>query len=131
MPDIFAELGEFMRVGELFDIDSSTLMLVAREEGRLLPLNEVMWQDLENSDSYGIPVGGWTEVAKNSAPHQRDYEDLREKLETGREIDAPIIVKYQRHYHLVAGNTRLMVARALGLRPEIWLFEVFDNETGL
>lgn len=130
-PDIFAELGEFQRVGELYGIDSATLMYVAEYEGELVPLSDVVWENLENTDSKDITAGDWATVEHNSIVLKRNYTDLRDKLQAGKEIDAPIIMRYKNSYHLVSGNTRLMVARALSMRPRVLLFEVFDNEAGI
>lgn len=130
-PDIFAELGEFQRVGELFLIDSATLMCVAENEGELMLLSDLVWNTLDNTDSKDITLGDWATVAHNSVVLKRNYVDLKDKLQAGKEIDAPVIMKYKNTYHLVSGNTRLMVARALGIRPNVLLFEVFDNEAGI
>ena len=130
-PDIFAELGEFQRVGELYGIDSATLMYVAETEGELVLLSDGVWDNLENTDSRDIHAGDWETVAHNSVVLKRNYNDLKNKLQTGKEIDAPIIMKYRGMYHLVSGNTRLMVARALGISPSVLVFEVFDNEAGI
>jgi len=130
-PDVFAELGEFQRVGELFGIDSATLMYVAQTEGELVLLRNSVWEQLGNTDSHNIDAGDWDTVAHHSDAVKRNYIDLRNKIQVGHQIDAPIILKYRSEYHLVSGNTRLMVSRALGIMPVVLLFEVFDNETGL
>ena len=45
-------------------------------------------------------------------------------LEESRSLDAPIVMKIGDLYHLVAGNTRRMVAKAAGVTPRVLLFSV-------
>lgn len=58
----------------------------------------------------------------------RDWQSIKSGVERGQAYDAPIVMKYRDTYHLVSGNTRLMVAKALGRKPQVWLFEVYDNK---
>ncbi|MFT5849903.1 MAG: ParB-like chromosome segregation protein Spo0J, partial [Patiriisocius sp.] len=71
-------------------------------------------------------VDGWEKVREcsESQPQLRDWELLRDRLQSGQATDAPIVMKFGDRYHLVAGNTRLMAAKALGVRPQILLFEI-------
>lgn len=52
------------------------------------------------------------------------WEDLRQKIEQGQELDAPIVLKLLNEIHLVSGNTRLMVARALNKTSKVLLVEM-------
>jgi hypothetical protein len=122
-PDIEAERGEFERVGQTFGVDSDTLMFLAKEEGEFISLNDSLWGILENTDSYKFGKGDWSAVAKFSNEYARDWESLRSKIEHGGPLDAPIILKMNGIYHLISGNTRLMVARALGITPKVLVFE--------
>lgn len=89
-----------------------------------------MWGTLDNTDSFDIPSEGWEKVAEHidhtnqETGATRSWQDLKQKMEQGRELDAPIVLKYQNELHLVSGNTRLMVARALGKTPKILLVEM-------
>lgn len=128
-PDLEKERGEFDRVADTFGIDSSVLMFQA-QDGELAQLSEDIWGKLENTDSNSFEAGDWDAVHDHSNPdgeHTRDWESLRVKLESGTVLDAPIIMKFGDRYHLVSGNTRLMVARAKGLVPKVLIFEIDIN----
>ncbi len=130
-PDIQAEKGEFERVGQLFGIDDSALLFLA-QDGNLQPLDEDTWSQLGNTDSYSIPQDGHDIAEEHAAAAGKDYRSVAEAMyagvASGEPIDAPIIMKFGNQYHLVSGNTRLMAARAYGAAPQVWVFEVADNE---
>ena len=131
-PDIKHELGEFERVSKEFEIDSSVLMFLAHE-GEMISLGEDVWSALENTDSNDFEAGDWEAVHECSNPdgvQKRDWEELRNKFDAGKALDAPIIMKFGRRYHLVSGNTRLMISRAKGIVPKVLLFEVDQPEEG-
>lgn len=128
-PDIRAERAEFERTAETFAVDAETLMFIADEEGSMVPLSEEVWNKLQNTDSNTLKVGNWQEVGRLSREYDRDWVTLKEKLQQGEAVDAPIIMKHGDSYHLVAGNTRLMIARALGETPHVLLFEYTEDRT--
>ncbi|MCA9356905.1 hypothetical protein H6784_03400 [Candidatus Nomurabacteria bacterium] len=135
-PDIEHEVNEFERVsrefredGE-FEIDSSVLMFLAHE-GEMISLGEDVWSALENTESNMLQEGDWQSVHKYSNPggvQKRDWEELQGKFDAGTTLDAPIIMKFRNRYHLVSGNTRLMISRAKGIVPKVLLFEVYLGE---
>lgn len=130
-PDIEEERGEFERVARMFSVDSDTLEFLAQEEGRLIPLREDTWSVLENTDSNKLVKGDWDSVRAMSEAQTpiRDWEKLKDHKENDVPIDAPIIMKFNGRYHLIAGNTRLMVARALGITPKVLIFEYKEDRT--
>ena len=127
-PDVFSERGEFARTAEALGVDESVLLYLAQENGSLVHLDEEMWARLENTDSYEITTGDWEEVARLAQMVGRNYEDIRTKLEQGATPDAPIVANIGGTLHLVSGNTRLMVARAAGITPSVFLFTVDIHE---
>lgn len=127
-PDIYSEYGEFDRVGKEFGFDGSVLMHLAKENGKMNALNDEMWSRLENTDSCDIEEGDWETVESKSKEASRDFLVSKNKIEDGELLDAPIIVKIGGTLHLVSGNTRLMVAKALGIKPQVYLFEVDTYE---
>ena len=125
-PDIQNEFGEFERVGKTFGIDSSALIFLA-EQGELVTISDDIWSKLENTDSNSVEFGNWDAVHDHSNPNdefKRDWESLRAKMESGKTLDAPIIMKFGERYHLVSGNTRLMISRAKGIAPKVLIFEI-------
>lgn len=130
-PNLEAERGEFERVARTYGADLETLLFLAEEEGTLKNLDEDLWASLENTDSNRFGLGEWDEVREASEAQEvkRDWESLKEKMERGEPLDAPIIAVVEGAPHLVSGNTRLMVARALGITPKVLLFEYRNDRT--
>jgi hypothetical protein len=128
VPDTLAERGEFARVAETFSFDEGVLMHLAKTNGRMVDLTSAIWNELDNTDSNRFEVGDWAAVADHAGHVGRDWQSIKDGVVHGQSYDAPIVMKYRDKCHLVSGNTRLMVARALGLKPRVWLFEVYDNE---
>jgi hypothetical protein len=125
-PSIEKEEGEFDRVSKEFGIETSVLMFQA-QSGELVQMDEALLTKLENTDADSVQEGDWDAVHDHSNPdgvHKRDWESLKVKMDKGEVLDAPIIMKFGDRYHLVSGNTRLMVSRAKGVYPKVLIFEV-------
>ncbi len=124
-PNLEHEMGEIERVAELFANDDkekfARKIVEEIESAEPQELSEDEWGLLENTDSYDIEVGDWSKVALLSEMQEvkRDWQGLRSKMEKEECIEAPVILKIAGKLHLVSGNTRLMVARALGLTPKV------------
>lgn len=121
-PDIEKKEGEFERVAQTFafGIETSVLMFLARD-GEMITLDDDLWQRLENTDSNRLEEGDWNQVDEYGNMAERDWHSVDSNLNG---MDAPIIMQFGDRYHLVAGNTRLMVARARGISPKVLLFTV-------
>ncbi len=133
-PNIEKELGEIERVAQKYSPQDPKDFVHAfykkAEQGTLIDLTEEMWSTLDNTDSFDIPRNGWEKVAEHidytnqGTETARSWEKLKQIMEQGQELDAPIVLKHLDETHLVSGNTRLMVARALGKTPRILLVEM-------
>lgn len=133
-PVLQNEHGEIERVAHAYCPDSVETFIQSFYESAqgadLTDLTEDMWQSLENTDSFDIPIEGWDKVNEHivhtneQTGAHRDWEDIQQKMEGGQALDAPIILKYKGSTHLVSGNTRLMVARALGKTPQVLIVEM-------
>lgn len=131
-PNLRNEAGEIERMGEHFNIESEHFVEEVIEralKSSLIPLQEDMWVKLENTDSTDIAPNDWETVAYHAGHVGRDWVSLKEKMEKREPLDAPIIAKIENIYHLVSGNTRLMISRALGITPEILLVDISDMKT--
>lgn len=124
-PNIHREIGEIQRVSKTFGKDDSftARFIDSAQVTALTDLNSGIWESLENTDSFNIEKGDWNAVEHNASQVNRDWKDLKHKFEQGQSIDAPIIFKGE-GYHLVSGNTRLMVSRAAGITPQVLVVEV-------
>lgn len=131
-PEVNREIGEITRVAETFgkeDPEQFTKQFLEKAKtSPLIELSEEMWSQLENTDSYDISPNDWSSVEHHAVeghPDQpRDWRFYKAKMESGEEVASPIIFKQGDTLHLVAGNTRLMVARALGIIPKALLVEL-------
>lgn len=96
-------------------------MFLARD-GHMVPLTDDIWQRLENTDSNRFEAGDWKTVERFANSVQRNWLDLKKKLQACHSLDAPLVMYINGKYHLISGNTRLMVARAAGITPNVLLF---------
>lgn len=131
MPDLEAEKAEIERVAVFVGSapeDFAKKFISIAQKSTLVDLTPQMWSELKNTESFSIHFGDWEEVAKHSESQEipRDWRDLRRKMEQKRPIYAPIIVKLPHELHLVSGNTRLMVAKALGKVPKVLLVDLSE-----
>lgn len=127
-PNLESESSEIERVANEFDpTNKEGFILKFLQRARSAPLvamSEQFWQHLDNTDSFQFGPGDWDAVARHADHYERDWQSLRQKMESGKPIDAPIVVKIENQMHLVSGNTRLMIARALGIRPKVLLVDM-------
>jgi hypothetical protein len=133
-PDIMKESGEIKRVAQKYAPQNvegfGRAFFEKAKQGKLTDLTEDVWSVLENTDSFDIPKDGWEKVAEHidytnaETGANRNWQDVKQKMEEGKEMDAPIILKYGNEVHLVSGNTRLMVARASGKTPKVLIVEM-------
>jgi len=126
-PSAQNEYGEIERVGKTFNQGPNNFAenFILRSFGMMLKeLPEDIWAKLENTDSADIAKGDWETVAYHAGAEHRDWQSLKQKMEIGVPIDAPIIAEIKGRFHLVSGNTRLMVARALGIIPKVLIVDM-------
>lgn len=133
-PNVEKERGEVERAAEQFakmPIELFTEEFIKRaKNSTLTELTEEMWLKLDNTDSYDIQKGDWEMVRYHTIEGKpddpRDWEILKSKIERREALDAPIILKMKDGLHLVSGNTRLMITRALGLNPQALIVDMSD-----
>ena len=126
---IFKEKGEMKRVLESeFSIDDKNSKFAeigknfvsALENGEYVDLSEDIWSKLENTDSYSeIPKGELSKAQEYAAHYKKNFDGILKAIQEERDVNAPMIVRHEGHYHLIAGNTRLMIARALSQTPKV------------
>jgi hypothetical protein len=137
-PDLKKEQGEIERVVREFlkkepDQENIDTIIYTLESAPLIDLSEEEWRLLENTDSFNNVRPGNIEDAKRIteeynlelAPENRRTFASILKGFSGGNMEAPTILKNAHGIlHLISGNTRLMVARALGIRPKVIIAEV-------
>ena len=127
-PNVRNELGEVERVAQTYHPENPQdfieKFIVKSAQSNLSELSDTEWAGLENTDSVEIENGDWVAVGELAESHGRDWKILKTQMESGGEIEAPIVYKNKDNLHLVSGNTRLMVAKALGVRPQVLVIEL-------
>lgn len=137
-PNVQNERGEIKRAIQEFLSEDSTeenikRVLAILESSPLLDLSDEEWAALENTDSFHNVRVGHIEDAEQinerynqelKPENKRDFEALLGAFRVGRPMEAPTILKNKGKLHLVSGNTRLMIARALNGQPKVIIGEV-------
>ena len=83
-----------------------------------------VWLKLENTESNQVKKGEMKKVIAIAKKYNKTSPlELKKALISG-EYKPPLILKFGDRYHLVAGNTRLCTAAALGMNPRVIIAEV-------
>jgi hypothetical protein len=83
-----------------------------------------VWSKLENTESNQIKKGEIKKVEALAKKYNKTSPlQLKKALSKG-EYNPPLILKFGDRYHLVAGNTRLSTAAALGIKPRVIIAEI-------
>jgi len=107
-----------------FKIELKVLENIFKNTQYLSPLTIDIWTKLQNSTSY--KVSSLEKVEKITKKNNKDLDSLLNAIENKESIEAPIIIKWdENEYELVCGNTRLMIASALGTIPAVMILEIF------
>lgn len=87
-------------------------------------LTSDIWFKLENTESNEIKKGEMKKVQSLAKKYNKSSpSELKRALISGK-YGRPMILKFGDRYHLVAGNTRLCTAAALGITPKVLIAEV-------
>jgi len=84
-------------------------------------LNDSVWAKLENTDSWSTTTINKVNKAifdNSKGSGKRDIYDVISEI-LGNKTRCPIILKNKSGYTLIAGNTRLMACRLIGIRPKV------------
>ncbi len=83
-----------------------------------------VWSKLENTHSNRIKVGEMDKVRKIAKEFNKTNPTKLSKALLGGDYHRPMILKFGERYYLVAGNTRLSTAAALGMTPIVLIGEI-------
>lgn len=133
-PDIEGEMEELQRFSQELNrdenievsVDEVIKSLNKSEEQRLT--NEI-WGILENTESNEIEEGDWKTVNKIAREYKKTSPKvLKKEIESG-EYKRPLIAKLGDRFILMAGNTRLCTAAAMGVNLNVFIAEIdVDND---
>jgi hypothetical protein len=65
-------------------------------------------------------------VVELAKKYDKTPPSILKKALLKNEYKRPLIIKFGDRYHLVAGNTRLSTAAALGFRPDVLIADITD-----
>jgi hypothetical protein len=87
-------------------------------------LDDKIWKKLENTESNEIEKGDMSKVVNLAKKyHKSSPLKLKDAIMSG-DYRPPLILKFGNRYHLVAGNTRLCTAAAMGVNPKVIIGEL-------
>lgn len=110
------EGGELSRTRRTLGLPASKLH-AAVKRARLGTLSDKHWSKLQNTDSWKT---GKTKAHRLAKEYGRDIKPIMHGLKHGSKMPAPIVLHRKgEDPYLVAGNTRLMAARASKIRPKV------------
>ena len=131
-PDIKGEMDEFQRLSQDLrrdeKIDISVEELVRSFEGlKEQTLTDDVWPKLENTESNEIEKGDIEAVNDIAKMYNKtDPKKLIKVIKSG-EYRRPLILKMGDRYILIAGNTRLCTAAAMGVNPKVFIGEIGED----
>lgn len=126
---IDSEMDELQRVTQILNRDEGFNISVDDLYDKFLSakpkkLSNDIWGKLENTESNEIDKGDFDEVEKIAKKYNKSNPDkLKKSLSVG-DYKRPMIVSFDGRYHLVAGNTRLCTAAAMGINPEVLIVNI-------
>lgn len=123
------EVDELQRVSQYLSRDENIDISVDRlkklfYDADEVDLDEKVWKKLENTESNDIEKGDMDAAYKVANTYKKtDPDKLKRKFENDT-YERPLILKFGDRYHLVAGNTRLSTAAAMGFIPKVIIAEI-------
>jgi hypothetical protein len=96
----------------------------ALRNSREVTLTDDIWSKLENTESNQIKKGEMKKVVEIAKKYDKTSPYVLKKALVKDEYERPIILKFGDRYHLVAGNTRLSTAAAIGMKPQVIIAEI-------
>lgn len=87
-------------------------------------LTNDIWRKLENTESNEIKKGEMKKVVDLAKKYNKTKPVELRKLILSGDYRRPLIIKFGDRYHLVAGNTRLCTAAALGVKPKVLIGQI-------
>lgn len=131
-PDIKGEMDEFERMSQDLmrneNISVSVAELIdAFENTNEQILSDDVWVELENTESNEIEKGDIDAVNHIAKMYHKTNPDKLIKAIKSGVYNRPLIVKIGDRYILMAGNTRLCTAAAMGVNPKVFIGDITSN----
>ena len=132
-PDLKGELEELQRVAQHLsreeNIDTTVKELVgAFNNSTEEPISDEVWSKLENTESNEIEKGDMKAAYRVAKKYKKTSPKVLAQSFADGDYKRPLIVQFGDRYHLVAGNTRLCTAAALGIKPYVFIAKIGEIE---
>jgi len=130
-PDLKGEMDELQRVVQDLSRDENVETTVKELVGAFNnsteePISDEVWGKLENTESNEIEKGNMKAVYKIAKTYNKTNPQKLSQSFADGDYKRPLIVQFGDRYHLVAGNTRLCTAAALGVKPNVFIAKIGD-----
>lgn len=120
-PDIKDEMDEFELHSKTLGLDLERL-IESVKQGEVKVLDDETWAAMRNTDSWhGIQSGDLKSAIQYAKRYGKDVHSIIDAYKQGKDMPMPIVLMTGASPYLMAGNTRLMVARAMRDRPKVLL----------
>jgi len=93
-------------------------------KAKKVDLTKDIWSKLENTESNKFKKGDIKKVNALALKYNKTSPLKLKKALLSGDYDPPMILQFDDRYHLVAGNTRLCTAAAMGMTPKVLIAEV-------
>lgn len=111
------ESGEIKRTSDHLGIPHEKLK-AAVAKGQVGPLEPSHWDALQNTDSNQLR--GKKHAKKQAKLYKRNIHKIFKGFRKQKEMPAPIVLHHgDEAPYLIGGNTRLMAAKASGIKPHV------------
>lgn len=115
-------LGRAHRYGFRFPIfDSFEQYVEAIKNSPIIDVTNELWGDIHNLSKNDSIEDITQMVSTYTIP--RDVERIKNGIESGASLPLPVILKGDDGYHIMSGNTRLNVARVMGVETKAILID--------
>ncbi len=127
--DIQSEIDEIQRATQELSRDGHLETTVADMvnafiNGKEIQITDDIWGKLENTESNEVKKGDMKKVIEIAKKYDKTSPLVLKKSLLNGDYKRPLILKFGGRYHLVAGNTRLSTAAALGMKPQVLIGEI-------
>lgn len=127
--DIQSEIDEIQRATQELSRDGHLETTVADMvnafiNGKEIQITDDIWGKLENTESNEVKKGDMKKVIEIAKKYDKTSPMVLKKSLLNGDYKRPLILKFGDRYHLVAGNTRLSTAAALGMKPQVLIGEI-------
>jgi hypothetical protein len=128
-PDIEGEMDELQRAVQDLSRDENIKISVEQlikvfNSSKEETLTNDIWGKLENTESNEIQKGDTNAVMKIAKMYNKTSPKILAKAIMKGEYNRPLILKLGDRYILVAGNTRLSTAAAIGVSPKVFIARI-------